>query len=130
MRRLGKVVAVMLAVLWLPLTTHCALEAAGMFSPHVDDHGAGCDHDTTHDECRTCSVVEGGDYRTSAGAIKVAAPDMVAGDDLLPSGLLELLQVPCPVAEYKTPHETDGWVADWNFTRRVAGMPRAPALNA
>ena len=130
MRLLGKMFAIVLAALWLPLTAHCALETAWLLAPHIEENGTECGEDGQHRNCATCSAVEDGGYRTQFDVNKAPAPLLLAWNDLLSIVSLDLPTTPPAAMEYDPSREPLGWIANWNFVRRVAGMPRAPALNA
>jgi hypothetical protein len=120
-----KVVALCLALLWVPMTSHCDLEhLPGMgfiaccelpqSGPHQDDD---CETDV-------CATVESGHYKTEERAVTAPAPCLIA---LLVSPLLaassseefSALPIPPSIREDLPPR--------WAFILRQASSPRAPS---
>lgn len=122
-----KVMAAMLALLWLPVVSHCAwehlseLEFLGCCTtpdsaPHSDD------------DCQTdlCASVESGHYKSEQRPVKAPAPDLLAR---LPAALLSMadqvpasILVPISSVPIELPH-------CWQFSFRAAAPPRAPSLD-
>ena len=122
--------ALVLAVLWLPATVHCGLEASGL----LENSEAGCcAHDEAADEqnadCEhgACEVVESGDYQPAHNFLKVSAPVAVEGFVSLIELAVEAIQPPesdaRPRAE--SPPEIR---RTWQFLARAALLPGAPSL--
>lgn len=121
--RAFKSFCLLLAILWVPMTQHCLLEAA---------EGSGvlqCDHSTTgsctHDGCR---IIEEGSYKTDSGSVKLPPPS------ILTLACLYWI-VSAPELEFRDPRIADeelsrplNWVPAWQFVRRAAPPARAPSL--
>jgi hypothetical protein len=128
MRPFRLIVALLLALVWLPATLHCGLEAAGLLE-HADAccHGEHADAaKPTHCGVAGCGVVESGDYQPSYSLLKVSAPVAV----ICFSSLIELTAClpgePAIVAPEKaeSPLEIR---RTWQFLARAALSPRAPS---
>jgi hypothetical protein len=125
------IIAVVLLALWLPMTQHCDLEAAGLIAgevPHSatvncsEPASSRCGH---HDGG---SVAEGNLVKQSNDPIKVPMPSLVACTCFLCLQLLtpQLAVEPAlAVAESDHPQH---WVPVWQFVRRAAPLSRAPSL--
>lgn len=122
-RRAKALLALILAVFWLPVTMHCALEGL----PGLD-FLACCSHEdaTPHedDDCQgdACAVVESGFYKlqdhedlvAAAGDIEVVDPFDSAGDE--------------SKVERGVPAEPHPQCIGWQFSSRAAPLPRAPSF--
>ena len=129
-RVLRSIAALVLALIWLPATLHCGLEAAGF----LDEASATC---CAHDEpsrapssdCThgACGVVESGDYQPAHSFIKVVAPLAVICFSSLIEITPEQTIVPAIIAaaEVESPPEVR---RTWQFVARAALSPRAPSL--
>jgi hypothetical protein len=125
------IVALLLALMWLPATLHCGLEAAGLL-----EHAESCCHDEheasqepVHCGTDNCGVVESGDYQPVHSLVKISAP--VAVLDF--SSLLEVVR-PRPIepkivapVDVESPPEIR---RTWHFVVRAAPSPRAPSFVA
>jgi hypothetical protein len=131
LRTLSKVITILLLALWLPVTQHCGLEAAGIVpveTPHAD--GANCCE--TSDRCTHdgCDVVENDWIKPSTDTFEVPAPTLIACTcflclQLVPSILSD--EPTMSVADFGQPYE---WVPVWQFVHRAAPLSRAPSLLA
>lgn len=123
MRPVIKILCLVLALLWVPLTKHCALEAAGILAPQCSQtcsDGEACDGDA-------CTQFENASYKLGTTLLKVPAPALLAcaraiwiGPTPLEIASLEI--IPPDAAEHPR-----GWVASWQFVRRAAPPSRAPS---
>lgn len=121
-----KVMAALLALLWLPMVSHCDLE-------HLPglEFLACCDHADTgphqDDDCQTdlCASVESGHYKTEERAITAPAPAPQA--TLVATLLIPALEnsVPTIAATPSVPAELR---QRWQFAFRTAAPPRAPSF--
>ena len=133
MRPLRPILALLLAVFWLPVTMHCQLErlvnhSALSCCSHGEDQGQATHH---HDEdCHGdgCAEVESGFYR-------LAEPDAFAGVWTPSLAHADPWVMPVadatahPVLDFKT--DTPSLIAvTWHFCQRTAPSPRAPTLIA
>jgi len=122
----SKAMAVLLALLWLPMASHCDLE-------HLPGLGflACCDHPDTaphqDEDCQTdvCASVESGNYKTEERAVMAPAP-----------ALVEAILTPLATAAPENPSATVAATSSvpielpqlWQFAFRTAAPPRAPSL--
>lgn len=116
-------VALCLAVLWLPVSVHCAVDASGILDRPADSC-CNKEHDCSESPC---SLVPQGEYNPFTPAAKAAPPTQ-----------LDWISLVCPRDLMLPPRETiapvDGserppdWIVAWHFVRRAAGIPRAPAV--
>jgi len=123
----ARLLALLLAALWLPLTMHCQLarlDIASVLSDCCDDHScAGGDCDCQSDVCK---LIEAGHYdlkRTST-SLPVMAVDWLGSLEFLtwrPS-----LAKPVAVRAESTGSPPE-WGRVWHFVFRAAPAPRAPS---
>jgi hypothetical protein len=132
MSRLPRMIlALTLALLWLPATVHCGLEAAGLLE-HVEtccheEHSRATDSTPAHCGTGNCGVVESGDYQPAHTLLKVSAP--VAAFCF--SSLLELAPVLVIAPAIEAPEEVESPPEirrTWHFVERAALSPRAPSF--
>jgi len=116
-----------LVALWLPVTLHCQLEAAGFFAPHDDcatELAAGPCSDCRDDNCAT---VEDTLYKEPSLGLLVAAStacNFLACFALVtPDSATEFALSP---ARHSPPPELK---VGWQFSTRAAPPARAPTLN-
>lgn len=130
MRSLRIITALVLALLWLPATLHCGLEAAGVIAMTDsccghDDSGAaqsGCAADS-------CHLVEGGEYQSQGIVVKVAAPALQ--DYAVCLLTIAPVLVPEPeIAVAETVESPREITRTWHFVSRAALPPGAPFLIA
>jgi hypothetical protein len=119
-------IALLLAMLYLPATGHCALEQAGWFPPAGDccEQTASATGSQDSSCAEGCCPVESGGYfspnkeRASVLTYAMSAYVMVLALDILPR------QSP-PVSPESSPPEL---LKVWQFTYRTALLPRAPSF--
>lgn len=125
MRTFFKFLALTLAVLWLPLTQHCLLEAADCAPDSHEQHHAeacspGCESDS-------CHVVETASYSAVSGRAHLTTPSEVwVGTLLAWLGVAPVFEEEPMVSTVETP-ETEALKRTWQFTARTALLPGAPA---
>jgi len=129
-RRLRNILTVLLAILWLPVTSHCLLfETADGFDllsccTHAETPGNTDHHEN---ECATdsCAIVESGQYKTSLQRLTI--PPFVTQ---------VAFELPAPFTATLPPiliplQHIDGDLASrpgtWQFSARTALPPRAPS---
>ena len=121
-----KVMAALLALLWLPMVSHCDLE-------HLPglEFLACCDHADTgphqDDDCQTdlCASVESGNYKLPELAVTAPVPVLLA--TILTSLAPAELENPSVTVAATSTVPTD-LPKRWHFALRVALSPRAPSL--
>jgi hypothetical protein len=129
MNRLLPFIACLLAVLWLPATMHCGMEAAGLL---LHEHGietadTGC---ATACETDTCAIVEDGAFKKATNQVKVSAPVLA-----LCMTQLVLVTAASEVTEplsSVSPDTTDTppeLARTWQFNARTALLPGAPSFS-
>lgn len=125
-------IALVLLALWLPATSHCALEA---LSEHVGEVCATlCSHDAVHDAdsgrpaADACAAVEDGAVKADSAAIAAPAPMLfaLACLDCLRAAILTEADAVEPAA-YAAAHPDD-WVPRRHIESRAAAPARAPGL--
>ena len=124
MRTVWSQIALLLAILWMPLTAQCAIEASGILER---DAGACCDW-TSGCTGALCSAISKGEYKPVARSVEVFA--------LISEAWPEPVSVSMPLPRLeengaigRTEHAPD-WVASWHIVRRAVGLPRAPAVES
>jgi len=122
MRWFRNLTALFLLGLWLPATQHCDLEAAGLLA------GFGCcggQDDCAQDDC---AVVENGHFKSGAGILKVPVPlvTLLRLEASFPALGVSIGMVPASPA-WSTDVTADDWLPHWQFARRAAPWPGAPA---
>lgn len=121
--------AVVLAVLWLPVSVHCQLEQVPLLdflscclheqsSPHQDND---CEADA-------CAVIEAGLYKSEERRSPLLEPVLVSPH--LASLLTDVLPRPLVGGAVLPPEASklSGLSGSWQFTSRAALPPRAPSL--
>ena len=128
MRTLKTMFALLLAIVWLPLTSHCLLlESASNLAALAccshesipSEHSTGC-------ESGACSVVEDAQYRCSEDRVVVPAVDRLVAFEL-PAAVESSLNTSEQLSQ---PHHDD-WlesISHWQFSTRAALPPRAPSI--
>ena len=118
-RRAKPLIALILAVLWLPVTMHCALEVlpGWEFLVCCDEQGA-APHEDNDCGADACAVVESGFYKMQDhDELIIGSTEIVFYDALSQPGE--------PVSAYF--HPTPELSASWQFHCRAASLPRAPS---
>ena len=128
MRRFRALLAVLLALLWLPATLHCGLEAADLLASHcAEDDGHGCSPTAADCSSDACGIVESPGYRGEECTLELEPP---GPGDLV--WLVHLLAGPTETMEVADAPPVDGWnrspawVPAWSFDRRAAAPAQAP----
>lgn len=131
MKTIRTALTLLLAILWLPVTSHCAiLESVASLSflsccAHVDENPQTEHHE---DDCATdaCAIVEGAQYKSSLQRVTVPPMDMHVLFELPALFETEL----SPTAS--NAHQSDDALARlpvaWQFSARTALPPRAPSF--
>jgi hypothetical protein len=117
--------ALILAVLWLPVTMHCSLEGLSGFEFLIccahDD--AAAPHEDNDCEADACAVVESGFYKLQDHEDLVVASGDVEVIDPFDSC------VECRrIASAGTPRPRLDLAVGWQFSSRAAPLPRAPSF--
>jgi len=127
MSRLRAIVSAVLLILWMPATSHCAFESAGLLPAAV-----GCDSSSeAHCVGDGCRLIESGLFKQSTVAMKVMAPELMACTCML---CLQLVWASFPnlvaISDFTPPDfaAPQEWVARWSFEHRAALPARAPSL--
>lgn len=129
MRYLKTIWVVALALLWVPITSHCQLEAI----PSLTALLACCDHEevaTPHEDedCEedACASVESGDYRTQEHEPLLVSPDHVSLK--VSAVVVELSSLPDEVSLGILTTAPPEQHHTWQFTFRTALPVRAPSF--
>ena len=117
-----------LALLWVPITSHCQLEAI----PSLTALLACCDHEDAsapHEDqdCQqdACASVEGGDYRTQEHKPLLLSPDHIS---IKASPVVELSSLPDDVSLRILTTAPPEHHHIWQFAFRTALPVRAPSF--
>jgi hypothetical protein len=120
--------AMFLALLWLPATSHCALDAVSDLI--TDICASDCDHPEdrgpSHDH--PCLTIESGDYTGAAASAHAPAPSLVVLACVACLHSRMLLQAPCLAPPAVTRDHPQDWIPGWTFAVRAAPPARAPNL--
>lgn len=128
MRTLKTMFTLLLAIVWLPVTSHCLLleSASALASLACCDHeSAPSGHDNNCDS-DACSIVEDAQYRCSEDRVVVPTVDRLVAFEL--PATVELTLDP---SEQPTQPQQDDWlesISRWQFSTRAALPPRAPSI--
>lgn len=129
MRRLLPFIACLLAVFWLPATSHCGLETAGLW---MHDHEGESSSDCSSLSCDRdlCESVEEGAFKNSTAPVKVNAPLLaVCVTRLVLLTAADAHGNDCPVSPATTDSPPE-LARTWQFSARTALLPGAPSLLA
>ena len=129
-KRLLQIFAVVLAFLWVPITSHCAWENLPGFeffkcAAEAAQNPEKASHDSPKNDCDddACSTLESASYKVSETLTTVPTPSLTIL--LLQFSLLDI--VPAAQASPVTAAPPEIPVS-WKFFSRVALPPRAPSL--
>lgn len=125
MIRACKAIALLLALLWVPMVSHCDLEhLPGMEFIACCDVVAPEPH--SDDDCQTdvCATVESGFYKTEERAVNVPTPCLTL---LLVSFSLDVRPLPSVSAVPNPAAFRDDSPPNWVVVLRQASSPRAPS---
>jgi hypothetical protein len=122
-----KLLALLLAVVWLPATAHCSLEAVGWHFGHdcVSAEHAGAGTGSDCDDCAVCQSVERG---CCASSTRIAVPTSPWTDAAAPDFCIRAVP---PIQARDVPTAISpgsGPPCPWQFFLRAAPSPRAPSL--
>lgn len=125
--RVRPLIALLLLALWLPVTQHCGLEAAGVLGSEAECHISGdceADHAKAPCDADNCQSVEDGAYKPSFSPRLVTGPSVLACLCCLRVISPETIVVPLvsPARTNPPPELTPSW----QFIARAAPSPRAP----
>lgn len=127
MQKVCRILAVFLAVLWLPLTAHCELETivAETQATAPDD---GCCIPT--DDCvdDACGLIEGSEFTPTHSVVKAPLPELKIDQTLWLIWAQMQATTSAPISpDWKFTDTPLDWTATWCFARRAAPPARAPA---
>lgn len=129
MRTTRTTLTLLLAILWLPVSSHCLLsESASKF-----EFLSCCEHEETttahhEDECATdaCAIVEGAQYKSSFQRVTVPPLDNQVAFELPP--LLVTTLRSASIAAHRSNDALVQLPVTWQFSFRTAAPPRAPSF--
>ena len=129
MRYLKTIWVVALALLWVPITSHCQLESI----PSLTALLACCDHEETaaphqDQDCEqdACASVESGDYRTQEHERLLISPDHRSVEAVTAAVELSSLPDATSLQILRTAPAEQHHI--WQFTFRTALPVRAPSF--
>ena len=121
-----RLLALVLAAIWLPLTMHCQL--AGLKSCNEPSLCSGNHCGCTDDgDCQStvCKIIETGKYFSEKPTLSVPAASF---DGMLLAEAVDGPHMRMPVASLNaSTGAPPGWGRVWQFVRRAAHAPRAPS---
>jgi hypothetical protein len=121
MSRWRTLVAFVVLALWMPATSHCALEAAGFLEVGCCCNGDG---DGTADGATgECAPIDRS-LQSQSTTVVTCSPVLVLEYTL--ERPLEAL-ASAPLVEYVEARRPDDWLRRWNFEHRMAPPARAPS---
>lgn len=131
MSRLLRLTAFVLLACWLPATSHCALEAAGLLPTALTCPDDDACADQGQCGADACEQVEGMPYKQSVTLLTIAAPaecthPFLAYLPVVSPGILIATARP----EAGRGQEPQDWLVCWTFTHRAAPPSRAPSNRA
>jgi len=122
--RLRHLLALALALLWLPATLHCDLEAAGL------GQAFGCHEESAHDphHCSddSCHAIESLTYKIDTAPVKILPPALGLFNHC-PLSPAPLFAPPVGELSVCRPSEPPPLARHWRFARRAAPPARAPS---
>jgi len=124
--KLFRILSVVLAVLWLPLTAHCELESIGTASPETESDD--CCEPTNGCIDDACGLIEGENFAPTHTVLKAPLPELRVEDSF--SGIAAPLlsnETELDGPAWDRLDQTLDWTATWSFTRRTAPPVRAPS---
>jgi hypothetical protein len=126
-RWIAKTCALLLLVLWVPVSMHCELEAlGGLEFLSCCSHTPSAPHQDNDCQEDACSVVESGAFFLPQKEREVTPP--VALLEQMPLDLVEPLTASAPGLLAPTSETPLGLSRLWRFSERTALPPRAPSL--
>lgn len=116
--------SLLLLALWLPVTLHCDLEAAGLTPPALSCQDG---HAPAAHAADNCALVENGHYQAGSALLKVPAPTLLACS-LCCVAVLAPPPVFIPSLSPECSDTPPELIRVWQFDRRAALPSRAPTL--
>ncbi|HSH93815.1 MAG TPA: hypothetical protein VK968_06695 [Roseimicrobium sp.] len=126
MKLVGKFLALLLVALWLPVTSHCLMEDAGLIhrdaccAPAADSQRPG--HDADEGACQ----VESAGFRLESRTTILAAVLLIAVACLVSLFSASIPQVP-HLSQVRSAPPPE-WVQSWQFFTRAVACGRAPSF--
>ncbi len=124
LKTLYKVIALVLLAIWLPVTHHCDLEAAGITVLTHGDHASSACKDVCQGDA--CHAIEGVSYTKSASTLKVLPPPVIFSVCLLHLLVQPVLVETQSIYSAGDPPAVQVLHRTWQFVRRTALPARAP----
>lgn len=125
-RRRYQFIALLLLAVWLPVTQHCGLEAAGLLGGTVQCTDCLPGQPCPKDDCGT---IESGQFKSTPDVVCVPAPMLSVLACLHCLYAANAAAVDLAVVTHRRLAETPrDWVPCWHFVRRTSPPSRAPSL--
>lgn len=122
-RRFRNIFFALAALLWLPVSAHCQLEAVPGFEfLHCQEATSSA----TPKDCSGCCAVEKSQYKTEQLRFNLSAPDVLP--DLTPAVEPTVRALPAEVSRGILTAAPPELVQSWHFLSRTALPVRAPSL--
>jgi hypothetical protein len=132
MRRLRIIVALLLAVLWAPITSHCDFELfADLDILACGDHTEGSQGNNSHQpaDCETdgCALIEDGFYKSESEPSLLGKPDWQPVP-AIDAALVTAGPVKAIAATSITSENPHAGLIPWPVSLRAIPQPRAPSF--
>lgn len=127
---LRRILALVLAVLWLPTAQHCMLEAAGVLAAQ-EEHAAHqncCESSSGACDVESCNPIESGNYQPTTSEIVAPLPVFTVWACLLEQVLTRDASAKGAEPATTTFDRPPEFSPTWQFVHRAAQSPRAPSL--
>ncbi len=125
---LRKLLLMLMAALWLPTATHCAMEAAGLVSEETEAHAGCCGSSSGACETESCNLLESGHVQPESCEAVLPVPDLCVILDLMVIVRGGMMPDATEVAMATAWERPDDFSPIWQFRERAAALPRAPSL--
>ena len=114
-------IALLLALMWIPLTSHDFLSLVGWVQDHHEDQEH--EHTTNHDFIHGCCLTQ--DAAVNLKAPQIFSFGLIAALAALVTAVVILVRVARPFL-IRLPELEPGWERPWHFRLRQALPGRAP----
>ena len=125
MRRFLRLFSIVALALWLPMTLHCDLEAAGLIPVGCEPDAHGTETTGATD---SCDLVESDSYKPATFARVIFPPALLPDVFNVAEVLIAIDLLAAPVGTAWVEDVAPTWVSTWQFERRTALPSRAPSL--
>ncbi|MFT3867689.1 MAG: hypothetical protein QM715_04225 [Nibricoccus sp.] len=127
---LRKILALVLAVLWLPTAQHCMLEAAGLLAAQEEHaaHQSCCESASGACDIEACNPIESGTYQPTSSEIVAPMPVLTVLAHLIEQSAAQETMAVKSMPRKASFDRPPDFSPTWQFVHRAAQPPRAPSL--